>query len=224
MGCLARLGCLVVFAVLAVAAWFTRSFWLPLFDRDSTATETAALPTWQPLTPDGARRAEAELQRLQQPRGPMYVTTSAGDLASYIVNELTRALPGSTDSIEAAAIDDQLHVRALVRTAELGTTRELGPLAALLGERERLELAGTIRVIRPGLAELQVKQIRVRDLSIPSALIPNLIRQITRGERTEGLSPDGIPLRTPEYIADVRVQNGMITLYKPAPPAPAKAR
>jgi hypothetical protein len=215
---------LVVLAALAVAAWFTRSFWMPFLDRDDTTAETAALPTWQPLTTEGARRAEAELQRLQQPRGPMYVTTSAGDLASYIVNELTRALPASTDSIEAAAIGDQLHVRALVRTAELGTTRELGPLAALLGERERLELAGTIRVIRPGLSELQVKQIRVRDLSIPSALIPNLVRQIVRGERTEGLSPDGIPLRTPDYIADVRVQNGMITLYKPAPPAPAKSR
>lgn len=214
MGCLARLGCLVVLAALAIAAWFTRPYWLPYLDRDGRTSDTAALPVWQPLTREGARRAETELQKLERSGGPMYVSTTAGDLASYIVEELTRTLPSSADSIEVAAIDDRLHVRAQVRTSELGDRTALGPLAAMMAERERIELAGTIRIVRPGLAELQVRRLTIGTFNVPSAVLPGLVRQIMRGERTADLSPEGVPLRTPEYIADVRVRDGEITLYK----------
>ncbi|MEX2180371.1 MAG: hypothetical protein WD801_16770 [Gemmatimonadaceae bacterium] len=213
MGCLARLGCLVVLAVLAVAAWFTRSQWLPMI-RSRMAAETAAVPTWQRLTEAGAARADSALRRLQAPGGPMYVNATAGDLASYIARELTQTIPAFTDSLEAAAIDDRLHLRAFVRTADLGDRQSLGPLAVLLGERERLQMGGVLRIIRPGLAELQIKEFRIRDLALPQPLIPRIVQQIIRGERSPGLSEEGIPLATPDYIADVRVQNGLITLYK----------
>jgi hypothetical protein len=214
MGCLARLGCLIVLAVLAIAAWFTRPYWMPYLDRDDSASETASLPVWQPLTREGARRAETELQKLERSGGPMYVTTTAGDLASYIVEELTRTLPSSADSIEVAAIDDRLHVRAQVRTSKLGDRTALGPLAGMMAERERIELAGEIRIVRPGLAELRVRRLTIGSFNVPSAVLPGLVRQIMRGERTPELSPEGVPLRTPEYIADVRVRDGEITLYK----------
>jgi len=213
MGCIARLGCLVMLAALGVAAWFTRPYWMPYLDRDRAGAEPA-VPVWQPLTPEGARRAEAELRLLESDGGPMYVNTTAGDLASFIVQELTSTLPSSADSIEVAAIGDRLHVRASVSTADLGDRRALGPLAGVFGDRERLELAGTIRVVRPGLSELQVRQLSIGSFSVPQAVIPGLVRQITRGERPPELSPGAIPLRTPEYIADVRVQNGQITLYR----------
>jgi hypothetical protein len=75
-------------------------------------------------------------------------------------------------------------------------------------------MCGVLRIIRPGTAELQVKEFRIRDFSLPQPLIPRLIRQMSRGTRPPELSPDGLPLQTPEYIGDVRVQNGEITLYK----------
>jgi hypothetical protein len=84
----------------------------------------------------------------------------------------------------------------------------------LLGDRERIELGGTLHIVRPGLAELRVREIKIRDLSIPSPVIPRLVRQISRGERPPELSSDGIALQTPDYIGDVRVTNGRITLYK----------
>jgi hypothetical protein len=37
---------------------------------------------------------------------------------------------------------------------------------------------------------------------------------MSRAERPAGVAPDGIPLKTPPYIGDVRVTDGRITLYK----------
>jgi hypothetical protein len=217
MGCLRRLGCLAVFAVLVVVGFLTRDMWLSELRRTpAPGSAEANLRTWQALTPAGASRAKKELERLQTSRGPVFVNIAAGDLAAYILQELSRTLPSSADSIEAAAIGDRLCVRAVVRISDLGDRKAMGPVAMLLGDRERLHLCGELRIIQPGFAELRVKELKIRELSLPQGLIPRLIRQISRGERPSGLSEDGLPLRTPDYIGDVRVQNGQITLYKNA--------
>jgi hypothetical protein len=214
MGCLKKLGCLLVLLVLLAAA--AGGGWYYLRGRGTTSTSTALANSsaWQPLTPGGAQRAKAGLERLQSPRGPASFTVAPGDLAAYIVQELSRTLPSSADSIQAAAINDRLCIRAVVRTADLGDKGQLGPVAMLLGDRERLQLCGTLRIIRPGTAELQVKELRVRDFNVPQPLIPRLVRQISRGTRPEGMSDDGIPLRTPDYVQDVKVQSGQITVYR----------
>lgn len=207
------LGCLFLIILLALAGFFTRDLWMArVFHRG--ATPVAAMPTWQDLTPEGARRARVALERLRAPRGPVFLNVAPGDLAAYILQELSRTLPPSADSIQAAAIGDRLYVRAIIKTSEIGDKASMGPLSMLFGERERVQLAGTLRIIQPGFAELQVKEFRIRDFPLPQALIPRLIRQMSRGERAPGLSPDGLALRTPEYIGDVRVSNGQITLYK----------
>jgi hypothetical protein len=219
MGCMRRLGCLVVLIVLCLAAWLTRDLWLDrLRGRRGGA---AASSTWQPLTPEGAARASAALRRLSARSGPAYATVAPGDLAAYIFQELSRTLPASADSIEAAAIGDRLYVRAVVPIKDLGGSRTLGPLAALLGDREHIQIGGTLRVIQPGQAELRVSELRLKDLAIPQPLIPRLIQQISRGDRPAGLSPNGLLLRTPSYIGDVRVSDGKITLYKASSVPPA---
>lgn len=211
MGCLRRLGCL---AVLVVALGITGLWYMRGRSKSGVDAGALASPTWQSLTPAGAQRAKTALERLRSPRGPVFLQVAAGDLAAYILQELSRTLPSTADSIEAAAIGDRLCVRAVVRTSDLGDRASLGPLSMLLGDRERLQMCGMLRIIRPGAAELQVKELKIRDFSVPQALIPRLIRQIAKGQRSPELSPDGLPLQTPDYIGDVRVQNGQITLYK----------
>lgn len=218
MGCLRKLGCLVVLIVVAIAAYVFRASWMQFIPGRERA-DSAVVPAgeqWQSLTPEGATRAKQALGRLQSPRGPAYTNVAPGDLAAYIVQELSRTLPASADSIEAAAIGDRLCVRMVMRIADLDRGA-LGPVAMLLGDRERLQLCGVLRIIRPGFGELQVKEFRIRDFSIPQPLIPRLVRQMSRGTRPPELSEDGLPLQTPPYIGDVRVQNGQITLYKALP-------
>jgi hypothetical protein len=84
----------------------------------------------------------------------------------------------------------------------------------MLGDREQMQFGGTFHVIRPQLAEYQVKDIKLRDLSLPQAMIPRILHQTERGTRPDGLSPDGLPLVVPKYLGDVRIANGRVTLYK----------
>ena len=213
MGCLSRLGCLALLVIIAVAAWLTSDRWLPRVTGRATAV-SASGPVWEPLTPQGAQRTRQLLSRLSQPTGPVFGNLSGGDVASYVYQSLAKQLPPSADSMQAAVIGDRLYIRASVRLQDLGGTSVLGPLAGMLGDREQMQFGGTFRVIRPQLAEYEVKDIKIRDLSIPTTMIPRVLRQTERGSRPEGLSPDGLPIVVPPYLGDVRIANGRITLYK----------
>jgi hypothetical protein len=211
MGCLSRLGCLVVLVVIGIVAWITSGQW---FMTHRTSAVTASGPTWEPITPQGAERTRQMLTRLSQPSGPVFGNLSGADVASYVFQALARQLPRSADSVEAAVIADRLYIRASVKLQDLGGASVLGPLAGMLGDRERMQFGGTFHVIRPQLAEYEVKDIKVKDFSIPQAMIPRVLSQTERGSRPEGLSPDGLPLVVPKYLGDVRIANGRVTLYK----------
>lgn len=212
MGCLSRIGCLAIIVLLLAGAWLTRDRWLPRLTGHGPAA--TAGPVWQPLTPEGAARTRRALVQLSQPRGPVFANLAGADVASYVFASLSRQLPPSADSVEAAVVGERLYIRASVLLSDLGGTATLGPLAGMLGERERMQFGGTFHVIRPQLAEFEVKDIRLRDFSVPPAMIPRLLRQIERGARPEGLSPDGLPIVIPPYVGDVRIGNDRITLYK----------
>ena len=102
-------------------------------------------------------------------------------------------------------------VRAVVKTSEL---KGLGSIAGILGDREHVELSGTLHVVKPGLGEFQVEDAKVRGLSIPHGMISSLIDRFDKGPRRDGVSPDALPLPLPPYVGDIRVANGKITLYK----------
>lgn len=217
MGCLRRIGCLAVIAVMLVGGFLLRGLWLPkLRGTPKGETATAAAGTWQPLTPEGGQRAQRVIAQLAQQGGPPSVSVTPGELAAYVVQQLNETLPASADSVEAAAIGDMLCVRTVVKIAEVADKKTLGPLAMLLGEREPVQMCGVIRIHSPGKGELQVKQFRIRELSIPGPAIPRIIRQMAPADR-EGLADDGLPLQTPAFIGDVRVANGQITISRTAP-------
>lgn len=209
MGCIARLGCLFLLAILAIAGWFTRDYWLP--ERFRPHTTTTSVSSWQPLTSAGADSTEAALSKLSQSRGPVFQTLSGAAVASYVFRELARQLPPSTDSVQALVESDRMSMRASIDMSEL---RGLGPAVGMISGRERVQLTGSLRVVTTGLAEFQVQQVRIGDLPLPRGMIPTLIRRFERGNRPAGLDPNALPLPIPRYVGDIRVANGKITLYK----------
>jgi hypothetical protein len=213
MGCIARLGCLVLLAILAVGAWFTRDRWMPESMRSHTVSTTKG-PTWEPLSDAGARRTEAALSKLSQQRGPVFQTLSGADAASYIFRELASRLPQSSDSVQAMVSGDRVAMRANVKLSELGGAGSLGPLGSMLGDREPVQFTGTFRVVKPGLAEFQIQEIKIGAVNLPRGMIPSLIGRFDRGQRPAGLDRDALPLPIPRYVGDIRVANGKITLYK----------
>jgi hypothetical protein len=209
MGCLIRLGCLVMLLCAAVVGWFTRDHWMPETWRNRLSPP-AKVATWQPLTDAGADRTRAALAKLSQPAGPVFETLSAADVASYAFRELSKQLP-EADSMAVLVNGDRISMRAIVKTSDI---RGLGAMGSMLGDREHVELTGTMRVIRPGLAEFQVQDAKIRGLSLPHGMIGTLLGRIQRGPSKEGVDPDALPLPLPAYVGDIRVANGRVTLYK----------
>jgi hypothetical protein len=212
---LRKIGCLVVLTLGVIVGWMLRD---RLFSGLRPASETTGAATiWEPLTSEGSARMSAALATLQKSRGPVFVAVRPGDLASYVLQQLVKQLPPSADSIEAAAFGDRLYVRASVKPTDFGGSDILGSLSGFLSDRERMQFGGSFHVVRPGLAEFRVQEIRLHDFPMPPRAIPKLLQRIERGARPPGLSPDGLPLVVPNYISDVRVEPGKITLFKSAP-------
>ncbi|GAC1516415.1 MAG: hypothetical protein NVS1B4_11240 [Gemmatimonadaceae bacterium] len=209
------IGCFVVLIVGFAAGWLLRDV-IP-WGHVNVGHVARAESVWQPITAAGAARTKAALDRLAQPRGPVFENLRAGDIASYVFTQLVRQLPPSIDSVEAAAIGSRLYVRGLVTPAELGVSAALGPLAGILAERERAQFGGEFRILRPGLAEFKVEEIKVHEFAVPTPLIPRVLQQSERGSRPQGLDADALPLVVPWFIGDVRVSAGRVTLYKTTP-------
>jgi len=216
-GCLRRIGCLFFFIIVAVAAYLMRDRWMPYLPRmgsSSKATTAAEGPAWQPVSDEGAARARRAIESLGRRTGPVFVNLPPGDLASFFYIALSEQLPPSADSIEAVNIGERLYVRSVIALDDFKAADALGPLAGMLGRRERLQLGGRLAVIKPGLAQFLVEDVRLGQLPIPRGAIPKLMRQIRRGTLPPGVAENGLPFVVPAYLGDARVAGENITLYK----------
>jgi hypothetical protein len=216
-GCFRRIGCLFLLCIVAVAAYLMRDRWMPLISSrlpGSRPTVAAAGPTWEPVSDESAARARRTIESLGRRSGPVFVNLPPGDVASYFYIALAEQLPPSADSIEATTIANRMYVRAVISLDDFKAVDALGSLAGILGRRERLQMGGTFAIIRPGLAQFLVEDIKLGELPIPRGAIPKMLRQIRRGTRPQGVSENGLPFVVPTYLGDARVAEGKITLSK----------
>jgi hypothetical protein len=156
-------------------------------------------------------------EALRRRDGPVYVNVRAGDLASYALDSVLRGLGGGVTAAEARASDDGLHLRANVRVSDLGDAKALGPLAGVLEGSQQLEVRGRFEVMKPGLGRYRVDRIRLKDIALPSAAIPPLLKRLAIPVRDTTVGPDAVPVRLPGEVADARVAKGRVTLYKAVP-------
>jgi hypothetical protein len=223
MRCLGRTLLLLLVVVFAAVAWLTRDKWLR-FLPGTHGTTTVTEQLWEPLSPEAAARGKRAIDALSARSGPVFANLKGAEVASYIFERAGAALPAASDSAEAAVIGDVLYVRAIVPMKDVAASGALGPFGGLLNDREPLTLGGTFHVIRPGLSEFQVREVKLRDFKVPTRIIPNLVKQLDRDPRPEGVSPNGIPVKTPTTLADVRIANHRVTLYKTLPGSTNGAR
>lgn len=210
-GCLRRLGCLALIIVALAAAWY----WYARVDEPAAPVGTTRR-FWEPLTAEGAERGRVGLDALGSPSGPSFVNLSAADVGSFIFFSVANRLPESTRDLEAAVIGDRLAVRGVVPLRDLGVGRILGPLASMLSESDTILFSGRLSVVQPEVGQFRVLELRVQQLRVPSGLVPRVLRQIDRGDRPLGVSPDALVLPLPPYVQDIRTGNGTVTIYKRA--------
>lgn len=214
-GCIRKLGCLAMLLLLG------GGIYLYMSQRDTGKVAPTAsaprLPLWEPITQLNAERGRREVESLRDARGSVFANLSGGEAASYIFLSAARQLPQGAEKAQASVQNNELVVRAEVPLAEFGAKKILGPLAGLLGDKDTLLLGGHINIVQPGLGEFQVTRLRIGKLAVPSQLIPRLLSEIRKGDRPVGIHPNAIPMPVPEYISDVRIVNGRITVYKNLP-------
>lgn len=228
MSCLSRVGCVTVLVVGAAGAWWLYGGSMPssipglsrITDKASATASTGKQPVaWATLSsvnpgPNG-RDIVAQLDR---PTGPAYVTLGSAELASLIASGLSGALPSSARDAQVAVDDDLVRVRAVVPLSALGG----GAVAALIGgavsDRDTVELAGSLEMVRAGVAQFRVRELRVRSIEVPPRLIGPLMRTLrSRTVAADSISENGVAVPLPKSIADIRVARGKVTLYKTAP-------
>jgi hypothetical protein len=215
-GCLKTIGCATLLVIGAGVAWLTRDRWYPAL-RDGRDVELVEAPL-DTLSPEGAERAASSLKSLERPSGPAYVNITPADLAALIVREAGRRGPLPLKNARAGVVNDRLWLRGTLDIRQLRLDGALGALGGLLRDEEDVELRGTLDIISPGLGQFRVQSFKARELAIPSAAIPRLLRELQRGERPAGVAADGIAFEVPPYIGDVRIANGRVTLYKTSRP------
>lgn len=209
-GCLGRLGCLVLILLLAAGAWLTRGRWQPRLFSERGATTV----TWQPVTDSGADGVAATVQRLSGRSGPAFVNLTAAEVASLIVSRAGGRFPASIDSVMAAVDGERVLLRASINLEQIRGLDALGPLGAFMNRRERLEIAGRLGVLRPGLAEYRVESVQIGVISVPKSAIPGLLGRLSNRPRQDGVVEEGLPFEIPAFVGDVRVARGRVTLYK----------
>lgn len=268
MGCLSRIGCIVVLAAGGAVGYWLYGDRLPSvlsraasgaatrvtdvatqaserFDSDSgaqIATEREAtrdaerarrdLPTtWVRLAPSSAARREtgretgreagrAAITRWSRPNGPAYISLRAEALAGIIGAGLGRALPASASAAELAIHNELLLLRAVVALRDVagnGTLRDVVGVA--MDGRDTVHMAGSLTIVRPGLAAYRVSELRIKGFDVPPRLIPSLIGALRSAMRADSLlssalPPGALPIPLPSSVADVRVANGNVTFYK----------
>ncbi len=177
------------------------------------APAVAATAGWHPVTAADAQGGEAAIASLRAPAGKVFANLTPSEAVAYLLEASAKQLPPSSTDVQAMVSGDELHVRAVVPLRDLGAAQALGPLASMLGQRDTVQLAGRVDLVRAGLAQLHVSQLRIGSLDLPSATIPRLIKQI-RHTSPPGLAPDALALPLPPYVGDIRIANGRVTVYK----------
>lgn len=230
-GCLRRMISLVILAVLVAAAYTTRDQWLPRVRRafssqnaptPGTGTDGMAPVTtdtgWAALSYAGKEKGRRGLARLQAPKGPAYVSMSAGEFAAAVLDSLAAQLPASTDSVVVRVEGNEFQVRSSVKLGDLGGRAVLGPLASMVGDRERLTLGGILEPTSvPGIAQFKLTRVKVGDFALPGAVVPRLVKALKRQSSAAGVEASALPIRLPAGVGDIRVSQGKVTLYRIIP-------
>jgi hypothetical protein len=210
MGCLRRIGCLVVLLAAVVAGFLYRDRITALYRRVRGIPEPPPA-VFVPPAPGAAAQAEAVLERLTRRTGPAYVDLTAAQLAALIERQVAATGTRVLDSVAVALGDQRVEVRGSLDVAAV-PRRLLGPLAEGLGRREPVVAGGTLAADSGGRVVWTIDKLAIRDFPFPRQVIPAILHVMNL---TDGKAA-AVPIPLPAGIGDVRVSRAGIRVYRGA--------
>lgn len=197
--------------VLAGGAFYTRHRWLPLVT-PGAGNSTASLE-WTPLSADGAARAKRAIDRFNRVDGPVFANVAAADLASFLLDSATTGMTFGDRVVEATLRRRQILLRTRLRVGDLGADN-LPLLGGVADKTATVVIGGTPAVARPGVGVWRVNEIDVDAISVPGWAVARVAREVGRYFRLEQAEPGAFQFALPSQVADLRVGESAVTLYK----------
>ena len=212
-GCLSRIGCLMLVAVLAVAGWFTRDAWWTRV----TGRPAASARVWTPVEPAASGAVRGRVEALGRGAGASFTSLTPAEVGALILGAAGGRLPPNVERFETAIVGEQVALRAQVDLRDLRSVEGVGPLRYLLTARQRVTLTGRPVVVAPGRGAFLVDRLDVGPVEVPAPLRAALLRQLDRGQQPSGEPGSSISFSLPRYVGDIRVTGGRVILYKSTP-------
>lgn len=228
MGCLSKVGCLTVAAVVGAGAWWIYGGTTPEFFMrggkfsfpSSASSDTTHKPVMWATMKDAKTPSADAMAALERKDGPAYITLGAGDLAGFLAQGLGQILPQSAQGVQVAIVDDLLRVRGEIPLRELGGKALPEFVSDMLSARDTVEMAGNLEMVHPGLAQFRVREVIVRGITLPPRVVPPLLSSLRKRTQRDSIADDAVALQLPKSISDVRVSRGRVTLYKSVSSSP----
>jgi hypothetical protein len=211
MGCLRRIGCLVILLAAVVAGFLYRDRIAALYRRVRGVPEPPPA-VYVPPAPGATAQAEAALDRLVRRGGPAFIDLTAAQLAALIERQLAGAGTRVLDSVAVALGDQRVQVRGSLDMSVV-PRRLLGPLAQGLGRREPVVAGGTLSAQPDGHVVWTIDELRIREFPFPRLVIPAILHVMNLSDGKAA----AVPIPLPAGIGDVRVNRAGIRVYRAAP-------
>lgn len=213
-GCLKglfRLGCaVVILGVIALIYWFrepimrTGARW---FGKSQALPSVADTAVGAP-TPSATASGNAKLRSLGAGGGPDSVILTPNEMASLIGAGIDWSVRKTYDSLRVELQEGKLVVHARLDTRAL-PPGSLGPFSGMMGEREPLQMGGTVSIERPGTARFKIENLSLRGIEFPGPIVNSIAKQMA------GASSNGaIPLKVDPAVSDVAVHPTGVVLYR----------
>jgi hypothetical protein len=169
---------------------------------------------WKPISADAAARARRAIVTLDQPTGPVFANLSPDEFAAFILDTTARGTTDLPRPVEAAVQGDRFLLRTTLRLTDIGM--ENVPFLGGVDKTATVVVGGNLLVERPGLGEWRVRTIRVDAIEVPGPMLTRVTRALARRMQRAGTRDDAFGFALPSQVADLRIDNGKITLYKAA--------
>ena len=214
-GCLKgllKLAGLALLALALLAAWFYREPILRTASRwlgpHGTALPPVADTAVGAPTPAAVASAKAKLASLAGSGGPDSVVLSPNEVASLIGGGVDWTVRKTFDSLRVELLNGAIAVHARLDTRRM-PREALGLLAGAVRPEEPLRIAGPLAIARPGLARWTVRELSVRGIPVPDAVIRRIARDVA-GADTAG----AVRVVVDPAVADVAVSPLGLVCYR----------
>ena len=214
-GCLKgllKLAGLALLALALLAGWVFREPILRTASRWIGPHGTALPPVTDTAvgapTPAAVASAQTKLASLARSGGPDSVVLTPNEVASLIGGGVDWTVRKTFDSLRVELLNGAIAVHARLDTRRM-PREALGPLAGVVRPQEPIRIAGPLTIARRGTARWAVRELSVRGIRVPDAVLKRIARDVA-GADTGG----AVKVQVDPAVADVAVSPVGLVCYR----------